>query len=280
MEEKIVLNGELLPGGEAAFPVKDEGLAYGYGLFETIKIRDGRPCFFDEHYQRHARGVGAAGMTLGYSNGEIYWQARALTESMGVRDGALKIVTARAGVRENTYLYFKRVSAVNIDRPLRICLSSLIKASSAFTVRYKTLNYMDNIRELSLAEKRGYDECLFSNERGELTECSASNLFFEKAGVIRTPSADCGLLEGVVRAKVIQIAREAGYAILEERCFPEDLEEAERVFITNSGIGIAAVEEVDMGRTLSFDLSQGGIVHSLSSKLDAMEKDSLRRAGD
>jgi 4-amino-4-deoxychorismate lyase len=280
MEENIVLNGELLSGGGASFPVKDEGLAYGFGLFETIKIRDGRPCFFDEHYERHLLGVDASGMNLGFSKEEVYWQARALAESMGVVNGALKIVTAKSGTRENTYLYFKRVSSVNLDRPLRIRMSSMIKTSTAFTVRHKTLNYMDNFRELSLAEEHGFDECLFTNERGELTECSAANLFFEKAGAIRTPSADCGLLEGIVRAKVIQIAREAGYSILEGRCFPEDLEEADGVFITNSGIGIAAVEEIDMGRTLSFDASNGGIIHSLSSKLDEMEKDSLRRPDD
>lgn len=280
MKENIVFNGELLSGGEASFPVKDEGLAYGFGLFETIKIRYGRPCFFDEHYERHALGVDASGMNLGFSKKEIYWQARALAESMGVVDGALKIVTARAGAHENTYLYFKRVSSVNRDGPLRIRLSSLIKASSAFTVRHKTLNYMDNVRELSLAEEHGYDECLFTNERGELTECCMANLFFEKAGGLRTPSADCGLLEGIVRAKVIQIAREAGYSILEGRYFPEDLEEADGVFITNSGIGIAAVEEIDLGRTFSFDASNDGLIHSLSSKLEEMEKESLWRPDD
>ena len=275
MSNRIIVEGDLLEGDEVSLPSNSEGLSYGFGLFETIKIRNGLPCFFDEHIARHKVGVGAAGLDLRFTREELFWQAKALIESMRVSDGALKIVTAKAGFRSLTYLYFKRVSALGLGRPLRVRLSSVVKGSSAFTVRHKTLNYMDNVRELDLAEEHGFDECLFTNERGEMTECSMANLFFEKSGSIRTPSVDCGLLEGVIRAKIIQIAKETGYSVLEGKFYPEDLEEAERVFLTSSGKGIATVEEVDIGQALRFDAGNEGIISVLSSKLDEMERASL-----
>ncbi len=275
MENRIIVDGDLLERDEVSLPANSEGLSYGFGLFETIKIRDGLPCFFDEHFARHKTGVSAAGIDLNFSKEELFLQAKVLVESMRVADGALKITTSKAGSRSLTYLYFKRVSAMGKGSPLRIRLSSVVKGSSAFTVKHKTLNYMDNVRELYLAQEHGFDECLFTNERGELTECSMANLFFEKSGSIRTPSVDCGLLEGVIRAKVIQIAKEAGYSVLEGKFYLEDLEEAERVFITSSGKGIETVEEVNTGQALRFDAGRHGIIGELSSKLDEMERDSL-----
>ena len=275
MENRIIVDGDLLERDEVSLPTNSEGLSYGFGLFETIKIRNGLPCFFDEHFARHKTGVSAAGIDLNFSKEELFLQAKVLIESMRVADGALKITTSKAGSRSLTYLYFKRVSAMGKGSPLRIRLSSVVKGSSAFTVKHKTLNYMDNVRELYLAQEHGFDECLFTNERGELTECSMANLFFEKSGSIRTPSVDCGLLEGVIRAKVIQIAKEAGYSVLEGKFYLEDLEEAERVFITSSGKGIETVEEVNTGQALRFDAGRQGIIGELSSKLDEMERDSL-----
>ena len=280
MENRIIVDGDLREGGDVSLPANSEGLSYGFGLFETIKIRDGLPCFFDEHVARHEAGVRAAGIHLNFSKEELFLQAKVLTESMGVVDGALRIVTGKSGSRSLTYLYFKRVSAMNLRTAMRIRLSSVVKGSSAFTVKHKTLNYMDNVRELHLAEEHGFDECLFTNERGEMTECSMANLFFEKSRSIRTPSVDCGLLEGVIRAKVIQIAKEAGYSVLEGKFYLEDLEEAERVFITNSGKGIATVEEVNTGQALRFDASRDGFIGDLSSKLDEMERDSLAQHVD
>ncbi|HCR29981.1 MAG TPA: hypothetical protein DIV79_08200 [Opitutae bacterium] len=275
MADRIVLNGELVEQGEISLPVNSEGLSYGYGLFETIKIRDGRLCFFNEHCERHKASVFAAGMSLGFSNKDLFWQARSLIEASSVVDGALKIVTAKSGSKNLTYLHFKRTSKIDNQRPTRIRLSSLVKGSSAFTVKHKTLNYMDNISELSLAEEHGFDECLFTNERGELTECSMANIFFERSGAIQTPSLDCGLLDGIVRAKVIKIAKESGLSVLESKFYPEDLEDSERVFITSSGKGIAPVEEVDFGRILRFDDEVSGVVKVLSSRFDELERESL-----
>ena len=84
MENRIIVGGDLREGGDVSLPANSEGLSYGFGLFETIKIRDGLPCFFDEHVARHEAGVRAAGIHLNFSKEELFLQTKVLIESMGV----------------------------------------------------------------------------------------------------------------------------------------------------------------------------------------------------
>ncbi|MBI5575529.1 MAG: aminodeoxychorismate synthase component I [Deltaproteobacteria bacterium] len=125
----------------------------------------------------------------------------------------------------------RRTSAV----PYRIKLSEVTVSSRDPFVRHKTTNRRWRDDELRKAKEEGFDEVLFLNERGELTEGAITNLFAEISGKICTPPASCGLLEGVFRRRILS---DRTLRAAERVLFPEDLQKAERIFLTNSVRGI------------------------------------------
>jgi 4-amino-4-deoxychorismate lyase len=132
-----------------------------------------------------------------------------------------------------------------LNEPIKAHVSSFRRNSTSPILGLKSLNYLENIFARREARGLGFDEALFFNERGEITEGSATNIFWLKEGVLFTPSLECGLLSGVVRGIVIEIAGETGIE-LRERCFNLDsLTSSQGGFFTNSLIGAIPISQVD-----------------------------------
>lgn len=238
---KMFLDDVLVDADEVVMPVLSRGFAYGFGVFETMKFIGGRPCFFGEHLDRLRRAVEAAGLKVELEESVLRYRARRLFEKEGVREGVFKIVISDRGEGTQVAMFVRTSGIANEPPPVRLLASEICKASKAFTSRHKSLNYMESVLELEKAKTAGFDECVFSNEYGELTECSVANLFWIKGGVLRTPAIDCGLLAGIVRSKVIGLARAAGLAVEEGRFSERDLLEADEAFLTSSGAGPRSV---------------------------------------
>ncbi len=274
---RMVVNGELVDGERVSLSARGEAFAYGFGLFETVKFIDGRPCFFAEHFARMERSAAEAGLTLPFSESEAFQQALSLFEANGVRDGVFKWVAAKPESSGTTdFFVFVRNEGLSLSAdPIRLRLSSVVKSSVAFTSRAKTLNYLENWLELNAAQNAGYDECVYCNELGELTECSMSNLFFFKGGALRTPVLECGLLAGTIRAQVIRIAGEMGIRVEEGRYSPEELEDADEAFVTSSGKGIVAVSRFGSDERPRFPDVDSKLIREIKERLRQAERDSL-----
>lgn len=120
-----------------------------------------------------------------------------------------------------------------------------VRNERAATAGLKTTSYADNVVALAYAKARGASEAIFGNTRGELCEGTGSNVFVVIDGVIVTPPADSGALEGITRGLALEWCREDGLAV-DERALPlEVLETAEEVFITSSTRDVLAVHAVD-----------------------------------
>ena len=249
MKDKMILNGELIDGRRLSLGATSRGFAYGYGVFETIKFIDARPCFWAEHMQRLGRAVAGASLRIRIDPTELRAEADRLFAVNGVREGVFKIIVSEDDNAHAQLAMFVRDAgpAPALDAA-RLLLSPVVKASQAFTSRHKTLNYMETVRELAIARPRGFDECVYCNELGQLTETSVSNLFFVKDGRIRTPALECGLLDGIIRGQLLALAEEMGIPAVEGRYGVEDLLQADEVFLTNSGIGARPVESFEDGR--------------------------------
>ena len=109
----------------------------------------------------------------------------------------------------------------------------------------KSNNLLNNAIAMQQANRRGGEEALMCNYRGELSECSQSNFFMIRAGVLLTPPSEAGLLEGITRGFLFDVAREAGIEAREETLYPADLETADEVFITSTTRELSPVVRID-----------------------------------
>ena len=272
MRDKIVLNGEIVESNEVALGVRSEGFSFGFGLFETVKFQDLEPCFLKEHLDRLKKSSDAISMKLPFSGDEILRQAKALFEVDGVRSGIFKIVLTRTDPQDGCVLYLRDSIQPSPHGAIRLRLSPVIKSSQAFTTNNKTLNYLENLLEKRRAEEHGFDECLFTNEAGFITECATANIFVVKDGLLRTPAAECGLLSGVIRGQILRIAREQGLRVDEGNILPEECVQADEAFVTSSGRGLVSVSEIQAGYPKTFATVGSKLVVSLADKLRLAER--------
>lgn len=276
MSVRIVYNGELVESDQISIGVKSEGLAFGFGLFETIRFLDGRPCFLREHLDRLAKSATAAAIGFPFSYNEIYRQSLTLFNANGIRDGIFKIVLVRSRDSDNLVVFIKDSGKPFENGSIRLRLSPVVKSAEAFTSKNKTLNYMENWLEKKAAQQHGFDECFFVNECGSVTECSTANLFIVKEGFLRTPTINCGLLNGVIRGQVLRIAGELGLPIESGIIRPEDCTEADEAFITNSGKGIVSISEIYVDRLRTYPSVGSKLVKGLSEELRLAEIESTQ----
>jgi len=247
--EKVSVNGEILTLNDPAVPVSDQGLMYGYGVFDTLRVYKKMPFMVERHIERLLSAASSIDINVrGYASKIYVWMNEFILASELI-DGILRI-TATKGVKEfpciiitgrpmaYTVRQYKNGFSVNVSSIRRNAYSPLS--------RIKSLNFLDNILARRLANETGFDEALMLNGNDFLCECSMSNLFFVKDGKIFTPSIGCGVLNGITRSIVIEtIAPALQLYTTEGEYGLERLTCADEAFLTNSAMGIMPLVSVD-----------------------------------
>ncbi|MDH7479033.1 MAG: aminotransferase class IV [Syntrophomonadaceae bacterium] len=250
------VKGQLVDETAFCLKINDRGLLYGDGLFETIRVYQGRPFSRRQHCARLADGCKALKIT--YPEPEIEIGTAAVLKENRLVEGSLKIIitrgesskglldsqilkpsvviTAKAGTPYSALLYKRGFRAVTVSFP-RNHLSPL--------ARLKSLNYLENILGRREASAAGADEGVFLNLLGEVTEGTASNIFFVFNESIVTPPQESGLLPGITRATVISLARQLGIPCIEKTVLPSDFKRAEEIFLTSSLLEIMPLVILD-----------------------------------
>ncbi|MEK3885251.1 aminotransferase class IV [Paenibacillus sp. PL2-23] len=242
-------NGKLLEAQEAVISVYDHGFLYGLGLFETFRTYGGKPYLLERHMQRLMGGCAELGIRFDMSAELVAEWTRELQKANGLHDGYVRLtVSAGEGalglptgdyVRPNALLLVKELPPANDEALLRgreLRLLRTRRNTPEGTVRFKSLHYMNSIlakRELTPPPSPGAEGLQLTQE-GWLAEGIVSNLFMVKEGVICTPSIDTGILPGVTRERVLELAAGAGYQVQEGFYRWEELLQAEEVWMTNS----------------------------------------------
>ncbi len=256
------LNGRWVPVEEARIRADDQGFLYGLGVFETVRVAGGRPVFLDRHLERLRNSVPVLGIDPPWTLAEVAAAVREVPSRNGVGDGAIRVtvtagpaaggtgagsweegsgpallVTIRCGRPYPERLYEQGVAAVTASGR-RNHLSALC--------RVKSLNHAESILARREAAARGVLEALFLNVAGELAEGSATNLFVAAGGRLLTPAVACGILPGIARAVVLDLARgRLGLDVEEGRYPPALFERAEEAFLTNALMGVMPLVAVD-----------------------------------
>ena len=232
--EQVFINGKSTQPG-----VPLRALFYGEGVFETFRCKAGMPVFFEKHYSRMERGAGLLGIPLAGIGNLINLIEQALSDTH-LPDAYVKVCLLSDG-GSNYYDSPKRGAVAIIIRdyipreePVKVSISNFNRNSGSPVTRIKSLNYLENVIARREANRTGFDESLFLNERGELSECTSSNIFWVKKYTLYTPSFECGILPGVTREILIKSVSALGLTIEEGRYYPEDLEGSGFAFLTNS----------------------------------------------
>ena len=243
------VNGELLPADKARLSVEDRGLLHGLGLFETILVYEGRPALLTPHLERLAASARELGLPLPAEGelvkgvesvireGNIIYGGVRLTLTAGPEGGSPGVVVAprpRHPYREEDYRRGWRATRL----PWTRCAQNPV-------YRHKTINFAENMLARRWVSSRGYDEGLFVNTAGHLTEGTVTNLFVFNGESLFTPPLSDGLLPGVVRRVVLELARENGIHTMETSLLPEDLLRSREAFLTNSLLGLMPLIEIE-----------------------------------
>lgn len=269
MNNYFMINGQLYNSKEEhQISINCDGFNYGYGIFETILIKDGEPICFKEHFSRIKRDASQINLKFDYIYEEVYNWVKKLIEANGcnLRDKiALKMMVYKSMDKSDMVLKFRPYPYVDEDfqKGYRLGVSQLKRHSTNPTYRLKSMNYLNNILEKGALV--GLDEMIHLNEKNHVTECIFSNIFLVKNEEIYTPLVEDGLLAGIVRKKIIDISREIGYYVHESHITEKDIEAADEVFITNSLLEIMTISAFK-GIKLNNDCRE--ITHKIKSALE------------
>lgn len=235
---RVWLNGRLWSADEARVPVFDRGFLLGDGLFETMRAYGGRVFRLREHLERLERSAARIGLPLPSGLGEAVCETVAANR---LAEAAVRLTASRGpgpGLEppepaEPTVVIAVR-PAPTPPASVRAGIAAGRVNEHAPTAGLKRLGYLDAIVELRAARASGYDDVLFLDTAGHLTEGAYSNLFVLVGGTLHTPPLSCGVLPGITRATVMEIARDLGQPASEEPLDPAILASAEEAFLTSS----------------------------------------------
>jgi len=257
-EEFYWLDGRIVEAAEARVSIRDRGLLYGEGVFDTMRVYNGRPFHLHEHLKRFFEAGAVVGCNPPYPQSEIERAILTLLEVTGLSEAYLRLTMTRGaggvGMQPSadcapTVFVMVRPLLASPARyytaGVRAIISDIRRNETSPLSRIKSLNYLDSLLVRRQAKEAGVDEGLMLNTRDYLAEAAASNLFIVKDEVLITPDLDSGILPGITRSVVLRLARESGLAWEERPVRPDELAEADEAFLTNSLIEVAPLVEVE-----------------------------------
>jgi branched-chain amino acid aminotransferase len=237
----LILNGALKTEAEATLPATDRALTHGLGLYETLKLVDGVPVFFEEHVARLIHGIAALGLEKHIDKPELAGQICRLAEANGGGDNSCRLLVT-AGPPDGAPNLLVQTDRRDFPaRPLRVISYRGVRVSA----QYKAMTVMQSYFAQRAARAAGVDDALLVDGEGRIFEGATSNVFVVRGGGLVTPPAEGDILPGVLRAQVEQLATAAGIPVVEAWARVADLRPDDGVLLTSSVRGVVPVESVD-----------------------------------
>ena len=248
LEERVIyVNGVLVPLSRARISPFDHGFLYGYGLFETMRAYDGHVFLLEQHLARLYQSAETLRFGELPGKAEIASAILQTLEANDLKDARIRLsVSMGEGEMVPDPATCKKVTVIvaaqkyippkpqTYDKGFSAILSSFRRDSQSILSRLKTTSYLNSILARQEARKAGVDEAVMLNEKGTLTECSSSNLFLLLGVTLCTPTVESGLLPGITRQAVLEIASQEKVDVRIEELAPGALMKAEEAFLTNS----------------------------------------------
>ena len=260
---KIYLNGKLVEGSEAKISVFDHGLLYGDGVFEGIRSYGSLVFKLKEHIDRLYESAHTILLKIPLTKQEMIQAVVATLRANRLRDAYIRLVVTRGPgdlgldprkceratvfiITDKIVLYPDRVYKEGMEI---VTVPTPRNLPEALNPQIKSLNYLNNILAKIEATNAGVQEALMLSAHGYVAECTGDNIFIVRGGTLLTPPPYAGILKGITRACVMDLARRAKVPVREEMMTRHDLYNAEECFLTGTAAEIAPIVKID-GRTI------------------------------
>jgi branched-chain amino acid aminotransferase len=285
MDPKVYINGKLFDKSDAKVSVFDHGLLYGDGVFEGIRAYSGCVFRLQQHVDRLYESAKGIHLEIPMPRAAMADAIRWTLVSNNLSDAYVRVVVTRGAgslgldprrttdpqvivITDKIALYPPEL----YEHGLKIITAATTRNHpNAVNPRIKSLNYLNNIMGKIEATQAGCLEALMLNHKGELAECTGDNVFVVQHGRIHTPSIDSGILEGITRTAVIELARAAGYDVIERTMDRLDVFKAEECFLTGTAAELIPVVECD-GRVIG-DGRPGPITRELRERFHVLVRE-------
>jgi branched-chain amino acid aminotransferase len=259
MPRIVFMNDRLVPEDEARVSVFDHGLLYGDGVFEGLRSYSGRVFRLDAHIDRLWASALAISLAIPTTKEAV---AKAVNDTLAANnlsDGYVRLVVTRGAgslgldpnrtknpqlivIADTISLYPEEF----YEKGLRIVTAATQRVqSAALSPRIKSLNYLNNIMAKLEGLQAGCVEALMLNHKGEVAECTGDNVFIVRSGRLLTPPPEAGILEGITRNAVMELAHDAGIECRETPLTRYDVYTADECFLTGTAAEVIPVVDVD-----------------------------------
>ena len=275
-------NNQLLPIEKVRLSPGQAGIINGWGLFTTLRIVRGEAFAFERHWRRLEKDAAIIHLPMPYAGPRVRVQLQEVIRANKVTDGCARI-----------YLVYNQVGFWRSDEPqpavdliiytaplpeyhqlIRLAIREHGRHAASPLTGVKTISWLNNVWSVAEAQKDGFDEVIMLNERGEVAECTAANLYIVKGDTAFTPPLSSGCLEGVTRSILFEIVGEAGAIVKEHNLRVEDLYSADEVFISSTNRNVIAVGEISGHK---FDNAPGPITLRMNEAFTTYLNDYVTR---
>jgi branched-chain amino acid aminotransferase len=261
MTATVSVNGRITGEREAVISVFDHGFLYGEGVYETLRTYNQRPFLYDRHMRRLRRSAELIALDVPFSDDELAAQIAETVKAaqLGSAEAYIRVLHTR-GIGELTYdIKATPVPSTVIivkphvdpspevfERGVKVCLSPYVRNHpQSVSPQIKSNNLLNNALAMQEAMRRGGTEAILRNYRGELTECTQSNLFLVKDGVALTAPIEAGLLPGITREFIFEVGRDVGVPVRDQVLHEDDIWSADEAFLTSTTKEAVPIVQVD-----------------------------------
>ena len=259
MAPKVWLNGELVERDRAVITVFDHGLLYGDGVFEGIRSYNGRVFRLEKHVRRLFDSANGIRLEIPLTPQAVGDAVVGTLQANGMKDAYIRVVVTRGEgtlgldpnrcpkpnmfiITDKIVLYPQELYENGLEI---ITASTMRNHPNAVNPRLKSLNYLNNILAKIEAIDAGTLEAVMLNHLGYVAECTGDNIFIVRDGRLFTPPIAAGILEGITRDEIIDIARTFGIEVREENLTRQDLYVADECFLTGTAAEVVPVVRID-----------------------------------
>ena len=252
IHRNVFHNDRLLPIEDVRLSPGQAGLLNGWGLFTTVRIVAGEAFAYERHWKRLQKDAHTLHLPMPFDAERVRAQLHEVLRANQVQEGCARIyivynkvgfwTSDETAPQVDLILYSAPLPAYH--EPVRLGLREQGRHAASPIAGVKVISWLNNVWNLYEAQQAGWDEVLLLNERGEVAECTAANIFCVKGGTVFTPPLNSGCLEGVTRGLLFELGPKAGVPVSERVLRPEDLFAADEVFISSTNRNVLAVGEI------------------------------------
>ena len=244
----VIINNQIIKEDQAFISIQERGFRFGDGVFETCRVFDGIIYNSEAHFERLRSGIEAIKIKIDLK--DLKNNCQKLIKKNSLKNGLIRIYISR-GIGSIGYLPINDIKPLTVIEtlemptlglfPIKLFLSEITKISiKSLPINYKLAQGLNStLARMEAVEKRYFDAVLL-NEAGEICETSSANIFWIKNNILYTPAKECGILLGTTRQKIIDLS---SIKIAQVKTKINELLNADEVFLTNTSLGIIAVDQ-------------------------------------